>query len=31
MTEEELEYYFIRDKWMTAKQALHYGLIDKIL
>ena len=31
MTEKELEYYFIRDKWMTAKQALHYGLIDKIL
>ena len=31
MKEEELEYYFIRDKWMTAKQALHYGLIDKIL
>ena len=31
MTEEELEYYFIRDKWMTSKQALHYGLIDKIL
>ena len=31
MTEKELEYYFIRDKWMTSKQALHYGLIDKIL
>tara|TARA_B100001175_G_scaffold221406_1_gene188460 strand:+ start:3515 stop:4231 length:717 start_codon:yes stop_codon:yes gene_type:complete len=31
MTEEQLEKYFIRDKWMTAKEALNYGLIDEII
>tara|TARA_B110000008_G_C16968642_1_gene563051 strand:- start:1982 stop:2692 length:711 start_codon:yes stop_codon:yes gene_type:complete len=31
MTEEQLEKYFIRDKWMSAKEALNYGLIDEII
>jgi ATP-dependent Clp endopeptidase proteolytic subunit ClpP len=31
MTEEQLEKYFIRDKWMSSKEALNYGLIDEII
>jgi ATP-dependent Clp protease protease subunit len=31
MTEEQLEYFFTKDKWMSAGEALSYGLIDKII
>ena len=31
MTEEQLEKYFIRDKWMSSKEALNYGLVDEII
>ena len=31
MTEEQLEKFFLRDKWISASEALSYGLIDEII
>lgn len=31
ITEEQLEKFFLRDKWISANEALSYGLIDEII
>lgn len=31
ITEEQLEKFFLRDKWISARDALSYGLIDEII
>lgn len=31
ITEEQLEKFFLRDKWISASEALSYGLIDEII
>lgn len=31
LTEEQLEKFFFRDKWISANEALSYGLIDEII
>ena len=31
ITEEKLEEFFLRDKWISASEALSYGLIDEII
>lgn len=31
ISEEKLEYFFTKDKWISANEALSYGLIDKII
>ena len=31
ITEEQLQKFFLRDKWISASEALSYGLIDEII
>lgn len=31
MSEEDLEHFFYHDVWINSKQALEYGLVDKII
>ena len=31
ITEEDLDKFFLRDKWISANEALSYGLIDEII
>jgi ATP-dependent Clp endopeptidase proteolytic subunit ClpP len=31
ITEEQLEKFFLKDKWISASEALSYGLIDEII
>ena len=31
ISEEQLDKFFYRDKWISANEALSYGLIDEII